>query len=77
MANFRNPIVSLRATNIGWVVQRQQRTVIITPPVIAKATIGYDIQTSIAATAIMEWNIGVPIYGQIRQTAQDRMDFAY
>lgn len=37
----------------------------------------YNILSQILADAIMEWNIGTPVSGQIRQTSADRTDFAY
>ena len=41
------------------------------------AQVQYNIQTNTTATAIIEWNIGLPISSQIRQTSADRTDFAY
>lgn len=45
--------------------------------VIASCLIEYNILTQVVATVIMEWNIGTPVSGQIRQTSADRTDFAY
>jgi hypothetical protein len=47
------------------------------PQATASILISYNILTEVLANAIMEWNIGIPVSGQIRQTSQDRTDFAY
>lgn len=75
---FSSVIPSLRTSNINWTQQLQQQYTQVSPNVIVTAIFGYKVQTAVVVTAIMEWNIGVPFpSGQIRQTAQDRMDFAY
>jgi len=75
--NYGFVVPSLQASNLIWPQPRQQYTLIL-PNGIVMRNAGYNIQTQVVITAIMEWNIGAPFpSGQIRQTAQDRMDFAY
>lgn len=74
---MRRLLPSLRSSKIVWPVQQGQQFSQVQPNMVVTAMISYLVQTSITATAIIEWNIGVPVSGQIRQTSADRTDFAY
>lgn len=77
MAGFYSLVApSLRALKILWPNQQRQGNP-IPHNVTVIGTIEYNVQTNIIATAIMEWNIGMPLSSQIRQTSADRTDFAY
>jgi hypothetical protein len=67
---------SLRALKVLWPTQQRQANPVI-HTVIVNGIIEYNIQSQVTVAAIMEWNIGVPMSGQIRQTSADRTDFAY
>jgi hypothetical protein len=67
---------SLTTSKIVWPAQHAQ-LFFFPPNLIVTIMIQYNIQTLITATAIIEWNIGVPLSSQIRQTSADRTDFAY
>lgn len=73
---YSTPIPGLSTSNIVGKTQQPQKFS-FNKNIVVKATVEYNILTLATVTAIMEWNIGQPIIGQIRQTAQDRMDFAY
>lgn len=73
---YSTPLPGLSTQHIVGNTQQPQKFT-FNQNIVVTATVEYNILTLATATAIMEWNIGQPIIGQIRQTAQDRMDFAY
>ncbi len=68
---------SLVASKIIWPVQQGQQFTSKQPNLVVTVNIQYSILISLISTAIIEWNIGLPISSQIRQTSADRTDFAY
>lgn len=77
MAGFYNIVTpSLQALKILWPFQQRQANPIVNT-VSVLGTIRYNVQVSVVSTAIIEWNIGMPLSSQIRQTSADRTDFAY
>lgn len=76
----RPPAPSLYASRIIWPLQTFLNKYIFqttTSLVTVSVTLAYNIQESVNASITTSYNIGNPISSQIRQTSQDRMDFAY
>lgn len=76
----RPPVPSLYASNIIWPLQTFLNKYVFqttTRQVTASITLAYNIQESVNVSVTTSYNIGNPISSQIRQTSQDRMDFAY
>lgn len=71
------PNPSLKYSVRIWPVQPGNLQGQSQPQIFAAFTTEYYVLTSVIAEAIIEWNIGVPVSNQIRQTAADRTDFAY
>lgn len=77
MPVYNNVVPGLKnVLSIIWPTQRQQAFSFATN-VVVSVPIQYNITSNVVATAIIEWNIGMPLSSQIRQTSADRTDFAY